>query len=51
MDYGVGMAVVAGGLPLFRDGVTVIGGIGVAGDTSDQDEFAAAARRKPPASS
>jgi uncharacterized protein GlcG (DUF336 family) len=41
--YGAGIATVAGGLPLFRDGLTVIGGIGVAGlDTDDQDENAAA---------
>ncbi len=40
---GAGMATVPGGLPLFRDGLAVIGGIGVAGlDTSEQDEFAAA---------
>jgi uncharacterized protein GlcG (DUF336 family) len=38
------MATVPGGLPLFRDGVTVIGGIGVAGlDTDDQNESAASA--------
>ena len=30
-DYGDGIATVPGGLPLFRDGVTVIGGIGVSG--------------------
>jgi uncharacterized protein GlcG (DUF336 family) len=42
--YGLGMATVAGGLPLFRNGVTVVGGIGVAGLASDDaDEFAAAA--------
>jgi uncharacterized protein GlcG (DUF336 family) len=42
--YGGGMATVAGGIPLFRDGVTVIGGIGVAGlDTDDQNESAASA--------
>ena len=41
--YGAGMATVPGGLPLFRDGLTVIGGIGVAGlDSDDQDEQAAA---------
>ena len=41
--YGAGMTTVPGGLPLFRDGLTVIGGIGVAGlDTDDQDENAAA---------
>ncbi len=40
--YGGGMATVPGGLPLFRDGLTVIGGIGVAGlDTDDQNENAA----------
>ncbi len=38
------MATVPGGLPLFRDGLTVIGGIGVAGlDTDDQNENAASA--------
>ena len=42
--YGRGMATVPGGIPLFRDGVTVIGGVGVAGlDTDDQNEFAAVA--------
>ncbi|MEO8593852.1 MAG: heme-binding protein [Candidatus Solibacter sp.] len=41
-SYGAGMATVPGGLPLFRDGVTVVGGIGVAGlPGGDQDEFAA----------
>jgi uncharacterized protein GlcG (DUF336 family) len=39
-----GIATVPGGLPLFRDGGAVIGGIGVAGlDSDDQDEFAAVA--------
>jgi uncharacterized protein GlcG (DUF336 family) len=42
--YGAGIATVPGGLPLFRDGVTVIGGIGVAGlDSDDQAESAATA--------
>jgi uncharacterized protein GlcG (DUF336 family) len=42
--YGRGIATAPGGLPLFRDGETVIGGIGVAGlDTDDQGEFAAVA--------
>jgi uncharacterized protein GlcG (DUF336 family) len=40
--YGAGIATVPGGVPLFRDGLTVVGGIGVAGlDTDDQDENAA----------
>jgi uncharacterized protein GlcG (DUF336 family) len=42
--FGAGMATVAGGLPLFRSGTTVVGGIGVAGAGSDDaDEYAAAA--------
>jgi len=42
--YGLGIATVPGGLPLFRGGETVIGGIGVAGLASDDaDEYAAAA--------
>ncbi|HEY1493049.1 MAG TPA: heme-binding protein [Candidatus Solibacter sp.] len=40
--YSLGIATVPGGFPLFRNGSDVIGGIGVAGlDTDDQDEFAA----------
>jgi uncharacterized protein GlcG (DUF336 family) len=43
-DYGNGIATVPGGLTLFRDGVAVIGGIGVAGlETDEQNEFAAVA--------
>lgn len=39
-----GIATVPGGLPLFRDGGEVIGGIGVSGlDTDAQNEFAAVA--------
>jgi uncharacterized protein GlcG (DUF336 family) len=39
---GQGIATVPGGVPLFRDGLTVIGGIGVAGlATDDADEYAA----------
>ena len=42
--YGAGIATVAGGLPLFRGGTTVVGGIGVAGlGSDDTDEYAAAA--------
>jgi uncharacterized protein GlcG (DUF336 family) len=42
--YGLGMATIPGGVPLFRDGLTVIGGIGVAGLSSDDaGEYAAAA--------
>jgi len=41
--YGQGIATVPGGVPLFRGGLTVIGGIGVAGlATDDADEYAAA---------
>ena len=40
--YSLGVATVPGGFPLFRNGSDVIGGIGVAGlDSDDQDEFAA----------
>jgi len=40
---GQGIATLPGGVPLFRDGVTVIGGIGVAGLANDDvDEYAAA---------
>jgi uncharacterized protein GlcG (DUF336 family) len=40
--YSQGIATVPGGFPLFRNGSDVIGGIGVAGLASDdQDEFAA----------
>lgn len=42
--FSAGIATVPGGLPLFRDGVVVVGGIGVAGLASDDaDEFAAVA--------
>lgn len=42
--YSRGIATVSGGIPLFRDGVTVIGGIGVAGLLSDDaGEYAATA--------
>ena len=42
--YGRGIATVPGGVPLFRNGVTVVGGIGVAGAGSDDaDEYAAVA--------
>jgi uncharacterized protein GlcG (DUF336 family) len=41
--YSTGIATVPGGLPLFRDGVTVVGGVGVAGlGGDDANEFAAA---------
>lgn len=41
--YSQGIATVPGGLPLFRDGLTVVGGIGVAGlGSDDANEFAAA---------
>jgi uncharacterized protein GlcG (DUF336 family) len=41
--YGLGITTVPGGLPLFRDGVTVIGGIGISGLASDDlNEYAAA---------
>jgi uncharacterized protein GlcG (DUF336 family) len=40
--YGQGIATVPGGVPLFRGGLTVIGGIGVAGlAIDDADEYAA----------
>ncbi len=43
-DYSLGIGTVAGGLPLFRNGETVVGGIGVAGLVSDDaDEYAASA--------
>jgi uncharacterized protein GlcG (DUF336 family) len=42
--YGNGMATAPGGVPIFRAGETLIGGIGVAGAGSDNaDEYAAAA--------
>jgi uncharacterized protein GlcG (DUF336 family) len=42
--YSMGIATVPGGLPLFRGGVTVVGGVGVAGlGSDDAHEFAAAA--------
>jgi uncharacterized protein GlcG (DUF336 family) len=42
--YSLGIGTVAGGVPLFRNGETVVGGIGVAGLVSDDaDEYAAAA--------
>ena len=42
--YGLGMATVPGGVTLFRNGETVVGGIGVAGLASnDANEYAAAA--------
>jgi uncharacterized protein GlcG (DUF336 family) len=42
--YSQGIATVAGGIPLFRGGEYVIGGVGVAGlDSDDLDEYAAAA--------
>jgi uncharacterized protein GlcG (DUF336 family) len=41
-SYSAGIATVPGGVPLFRDGLVVIGGIGVAGLASDDaGEFAA----------
>ena len=41
-SYSLGIGTVPGGLPLFRGGVTVVGGIGVAGLVSDDaDEYAA----------
>jgi uncharacterized protein GlcG (DUF336 family) len=44
VSYSLGITTVPGGLPLFRAGVTVIGGIGVAGAGSDDlDEYVAAA--------
>jgi uncharacterized protein GlcG (DUF336 family) len=40
----LGMATVPGGVPLFRDGFTVVGGVGVAGLANDDtNEYAAAA--------
>ena len=42
--YGLGITTVAGGLALFRNGDTVVGGVGVAGLGSDDvDEYAAVA--------
>jgi uncharacterized protein GlcG (DUF336 family) len=42
--YSLGMSTVPGGVPLFRNGVVVIGGIGVSGSgTDDQNEAAAVA--------
>jgi uncharacterized protein GlcG (DUF336 family) len=42
--YSLGIATVPGGLPLFRDGLTVVGGVGVSGlGSDDANEFAAAA--------
>jgi len=42
--YGLGMATVPGGVTLFRDGETVVGGIGVTGLASnDANEYAASA--------
>lgn len=42
--YGLGMATVPGGVTLFRNGETVVGGIGVAGLASDDaNEYAASA--------
>jgi uncharacterized protein GlcG (DUF336 family) len=39
----MGIATIPGGLPLFRDGVTVVGGVGVSGlGSDDANEFAAA---------
>ena len=47
--YGLGMATVPGGVPLFRDGVTVVGGVGVAGLASDDaNEYAAVAGASAP---
>lgn len=44
VSYGQGIATVPGGLALYRNGTTVIGGIGVAGLASDDvDEYVAAA--------
>jgi uncharacterized protein GlcG (DUF336 family) len=41
--YGLGIATVPGGVPLFRGGVSVVGGIGVAGaGTDDRNEAVAA---------
>jgi uncharacterized protein GlcG (DUF336 family) len=41
--YSMGIATVPGGLPLFRDGLTVVGAVGVSGLGSDSfNEFAAA---------
>ena len=39
--YSLGPGTVPGGLPLFRNGETVVGGIGVAGLSDDADEYAA----------
>jgi uncharacterized protein GlcG (DUF336 family) len=42
--YSLGIGTAPGGLPLFRNGETVVGGIGVAGlGNDDADEYAAAA--------
>jgi uncharacterized protein GlcG (DUF336 family) len=42
--YSRGIATVPGGLPLFRDGLTVVGGVGVFGlGSDDMNEFAATA--------
>jgi uncharacterized protein GlcG (DUF336 family) len=44
LPRGNGIATVPGGVPLFRDGLTVIGGVGVAGlANDDSNEYAAAA--------
>src|SRR5437764_3671247 len=44
LPRGNGIATVPGGVPLFRDGFTVIGGIGIAGLANDDwNEYAAAA--------
>src|SRR5207249_10438691 len=41
--YSAGIATVPGGVPLFRDGVNVVGGLGVTGAGSDDRNEAAAA--------
>ena len=41
--YGLGITTVPGGLPLFRDGLTVVGGLGISSLASDDlNEYAAA---------
>ena len=41
--FGAGIAVIPGGIPVYRDGVTLIGGIGVSGVDPNAAEFAVVA--------